>query len=89
MGYGYGHWGMMDGWGYGYYGYGLLHMAIWLVILAAVIGGIVWLVRLLAANDDRYALPRRFASLDVLEERYARGEINHEEYLQKKNDMRS
>ncbi len=86
MGYGYGHWGMMDGWGYGY---GLLHMAIWLVVLAAIIIGIVWLVRSLAANDDRYALPRRSASLEVLEERYARGEINRDEYLQKKKDMRS
>jgi putative membrane protein len=88
MGYGYGHWGMMDGWGYGY-GYGLVHMAIWVVILAAIIGGIVWLVRLLAVNDERHALPRRSASLDVLEERYVRGEINRDEYLQKKQDMRS
>lgn len=88
MGYGYGHWGMMDGWGYGF-GYGLVHMVIWVVILAAIIVGIVWLVRSLAANDGRYALPHRSASLDVLEERYARGEINRDEYLQKKHDIRS
>jgi uncharacterized membrane protein len=29
----------------------------------------------------------RPAGLDVLEERYARGEINHDEYLQKKKDI--
>ena len=86
MGYGYGpHWGMMGGWGYGY-GNGLAHMIIWVVILIAIIIGIVWLVRLLSAKDDR-VLPRRRAGLDVLEERYARGEINREEYLQKKQDM--
>lgn len=86
MGYGCGpHWGMMGGWGYGY-GYGLAHMIIWVVILIAIIIGIVWLVRSLSAKDDR-VLPRRRAGLDVLEERYARGEINREEYLQKKQDM--
>jgi putative membrane protein len=32
-------------------------------------------------------LERRSPGLDVLEERYARGEINRDEYLQKKRDM--
>jgi len=31
--------------------------------------------------------PRRSPGLDVLEERYARGEINRDEYLQKKKDI--
>jgi putative membrane protein len=87
MGYGYGYWGMMDGWGYGY-GYGLAHMVIWFVILAAIIIGIVWLVRSLSANDAR-VLQRRPAGLDVLEERYARGEIKRDEYLEKKRDLNS
>ena len=87
MGYGYGpHWGMMGGWGYGY-GYGLAHMIIWVVILIAIIVGIIWLVRSFAASDGRHALPRRSAGLDLLEERYARGEINRDEYLQKKRDI--
>ena len=30
---------------------------------------------------------RRQPGLDVLEERYARGEINRDEYLQKKKDI--
>jgi len=82
MGYGYGpHWGMMGGWG-------AAHMIIWVVILIAIIVGIVWLVRSLTANDGR-SLPRRSAGLDVLEERYARGEINRDEYLQKKRDLTS
>jgi putative membrane protein len=86
MGYGYGpHWGMMGGWGYGW---GAAHMIIWVVILIAIIVGIVWLVRSLTANDGR-SLPRRSAGLDVLEERYARGEINRDEYLQKKRDLTS
>jgi putative membrane protein len=80
-GYGPGH-DMMGGWGYGY---GAIHMIVWVVILIAIIVGIVWLVRSIAAPGGR--LPRRSAGLDVIEERYARGEINRDEYLQKKKDI--
>lgn len=87
MGYGYGpNWGMMGG-GWGYGGYGAIHMIIWLVILIAIIAGVVWLVRSLAAPGVHSLPPQRSAGLDVLEERYARGEINREEYLQKKRDI--
>jgi putative membrane protein len=87
MGYGYGpHWGMMGGWGYGY-GFGLIHMVVWVIILIAIIVGIIWLVRSLAATGGQYGPPRRSAGLDVLEERYARGEINRDEYLEKKRDL--
>jgi putative membrane protein len=88
MGYGYGpQWGMMGGYGYGY-GFGLIHMVVWVVILVAIIVGVIWLVRSLAGSGGPGALPpRRSAGLDVLEERYARGEINRDEYLQKKKDI--
>jgi putative membrane protein len=86
MGYGYGpQWGMMGGYGYGF---GLIHMVVWVVILVAIIVGVIWLVRSLASSGGgQGALPRRSAGLDVLEERYARGEINRDEYLQKKKDI--
>ena len=50
----------------------------WLVIVVAIITGVVWFVRSqpLARNQ------RRSTSLKLLEERYARGEISREEYLQ-------
>ena len=85
--YGYGpHWGMMGGWGYG--GYGPVYMIVWAVILIAIVVGVVWLVRSLAAGGaGGQAAARRTAGLDVLEERYARGEINRDEYLQKKKDL--
>jgi putative membrane protein len=75
---------MMGGWGG--YGFGLIHMVIWIVILIAVIALVVWLVRSVAAPGGQH-LPRRSAGLDVIEERYARGEINRDEYLQKKKDI--
>ncbi len=90
MGYGPGY-GMMGGWGYGGYGgygFGVLHMVFWVVILIAVVVGIVWLVRSMTSAGAHDALPaRRSAGIDVLEERYARGEINRDEYLQKKRDI--
>jgi len=77
--------GMMGGWGNGWYGFGILHMAIWVAFLIAIIVGAVWLVRSVAGGQA--VSPPRPAGLDVLEERYARGEIKQEEYLQKKRDM--
>lgn len=88
MGYGYGPgWGMMGDWGYGYGVYGWIHMIIWLVILIAIIAGVVWLVRSMAGSAGQHLPPRRVSGLDVLEERYARGEINRDEYLEKKRDI--
>jgi putative membrane protein len=90
MGYGYGPgWGMMNGWGYGDYGYGFgaFHMVIWVVILIAIVAFVVWLVRSTTGPGMHPMPPRRSSGLDVLEERYARGEINRDEYLQKKKDI--
>lgn len=88
MGYGYGpQWGMMNGWGYGY-GFGLGHMVVGVVILIVIIAVVVWLVRSVASPAMHHLPPpRRSSGLDVLEERYARGEIGRDEYLQKKKDI--
>jgi putative membrane protein len=85
--YGYGpQWGMMGNWGYSY-GYGLFHMIIWIVVLIAIVALVVWLVRSLAGPGAHHMPPRRSSGLDVLEERYARGEISRDEYLEKKRDL--
>lgn len=76
--------GMMYG-GYGY-GYGAIHMVFWAVVLIAVVGAIVYFVRTMAPGMRGSSAPRS-AGLSVLEERYARGEINRDEYLQKKGDL--
>ena len=81
-------WGMMGGpWG-GYGGWGPIGMILWIVILALVIAAVVWFVR--AMTHPGHQLPivgRRSSGLDVLEERYARGEIKRDEYLEKKHDI--
>lgn len=83
MGYGYGYgpqWGMMGGYG----GFGMI---IWIVILIAIVLLIAWLVRSQTSSGMHHSAPRRSSGLDVLEERYARGDINRDEYLQKKKDI--
>lgn len=84
MGNGYGsHWGMMN-WGNG--GYWPLGMIIWLVIVFAIIALVGWGVSaVFTRGRDVHAVG--VSALDLLEQRYARGEIGRDEYLQKKNDM--
>jgi putative membrane protein len=83
MGYGYGpQWGMMGGYG----GYGGFGMIIWVIVLIAIVALVVWLVRSVVPSG-MHQPPRHSSGLDVLEERYARGEINRDEYLQKKRDL--
>jgi putative membrane protein len=86
MGYGYGPgWGMMGNWGWGY---GSVHMIVWIVIIAAGVLLCGWAMRSVCMPGMHYhAMPSRSPGLDVLEERYARGEINRDEYLQKKKDI--
>lgn len=86
MGYGYGPgWGLMGGWGY--YGHGGLHLVFWIAIVLAIAAICVWGMRSVCMPGMRRDTLPRPAGLDVLEQRYARGEINRDEYLQKKQDI--
>ncbi len=86
-------WGYGPGWGmggWGGYGGGVISMFIGIVVLALVIAAVVWFVR--ATTQPGHQLPMmssRSPGLDALEERYARGEIKREEYLEKKRDISS
>lgn len=81
---GYGHdWGMTSGWGGG-----ALSMILWPLIFSALVVGVIWFVRSPSyAGAGRVRRPRHSAGLDILEERYARGEINREEFMQKKQEI--
>jgi putative membrane protein len=85
--FGYGpRWGMMGGWdGYGWMG--PLHVVFWIVVLVLIVALAVWLLRSFSRGRAPLTHERRSPGLDVLEQRYARGEIEREEYLQKKRDM--
>ena len=78
-------WGM-GGWGGA--GLGSIFMIFWLLVIVALIAGVVWFVRSASHhNSGPLRGPPRSSSLDILEERYARGEINRDEYLEKRRDM--
>ena len=79
---GWNHMGSGAGWGMGFGG-GLFMILFWVVIVVAV----VMLVKWLAGGSSRIDLPRGKSALDILKERYARGEIGKEEFEQKKRDL--
>jgi putative membrane protein len=58
----------------------------WLAILALIIAGVMWFFRSQSESGSGRSRGRS-TGLDVLEERYARREIERDEYLQKKRDM--
>ncbi len=72
MGYHFGGWGWMMG----------LNAVFWLLLILAVVALVMR-----AARGPAAAPPRPATGLDVLAERYARGEIPREEYLEKKADL--
>ena len=92
-------WGYGPGGGMGYGGWGgggmmLLGGAFWLVLIVLGIMAIVWILRASTHGLHHNAsypprIDRGSAGLDILEERYARGEIDREEYLQKRADLKS
>jgi len=77
-GYGYGHSPWMHGsWMFG----GGLMMLVWVVVIALAVGFVVSLVRRPGPN-----VPEK-AGLDILKERYARGEIEKDEFDRRKRDL--
>lgn len=78
---------MMDYYGYGWHWWGWLgSILFWLVLILVVVAAAKYLfsgnVRAKSGGGDPSS-----TALSVLEERYARGEINRDEYLQKRDDI--
>ena len=81
--------GMM-GWGGGWSGM-IFGPLIMVLVLAAVISVVVLLVRWFAGPWHSFEPPRQGppvrTPLDILKERYARGDINKEEFEQRRRDL--
>ena len=76
-------WGHMDGWGGGWmWLWGTLMMLSWVAIIAAA----VWLVSRGRDGTSTGAMPSR--ARDILDERYARGELSTEEYRERLDQLR-
>ena len=70
--------------GYGVMGYGGIFGAIiWLLLIAGVIIGSIWLVGSFRPTS------RNTTPMDVLKQRYASGEISEEEYHKMKKEIES
>lgn len=75
-------WGMMGGWGMGGWGW------LWMVLIAVVIVLlVVWLTRRTGPTGGGGGAAQPDA-LTILEERFARGEIDREEFEERRRTLR-
>ncbi len=81
---GYGGWGMGPGMMMGGWGGGWLMIAFWVMVLVALILLIRWLLQVTRGEKDGF---RRPSAIEIIKERYARGEITQTEYLSMKKDL--
>jgi putative membrane protein len=68
-------------WGLG--GWGM--MIFWIIVVIVIIFLVRWLVG--QGRGGRESLPREESAVDLLKKRYATGEIDKEEFEQKKKDL--
>lgn len=78
-------WGFMPG-GSGMMGYGYGGMIMMWILILAVGGGVIYFFWR-QSQEGRVKPGPGEDALTILKERYARGEINREEYEQKKQDL--
>ena len=73
--------GMMGGWGMGWFG-GIFMIIFWVLILVGLIFLIRWLIQ--STSRSRSDACSSDRALDILKERFARGEIDTAEFEEKK-----
>jgi putative membrane protein len=82
----YGGWGMMGPGMMSGFGWMWLMPVFWIVVLGLIIWAVVAAVR--GSSESRSSgSSKADSALEVLKKRYARGEINKEEYEEKKRDL--
>ena len=81
---------MMEGYGFGH-GYGLGHgfgILFWILILVFVVVAAGFILRGFGVGTRSDTSPSKDKSpLEILETRYARGEIEHDEFKRRKRDL--
>jgi putative membrane protein len=76
--------GIMGGWGTGWFG-GIFMIIFWVVLLVGVVLVVKWLIQSTGRSQPGAAGGNR--ALDILKERYARGEIDKAEFERMKTDL--
>jgi putative membrane protein len=75
-----GHYG--DGMGFGWFGMAsgwVFTIVVWALIIWAIVAFVHWATRQQGGTD-----PKKKTAIEILEERYARGEISKEEFEERK-----
>jgi putative membrane protein len=82
-------WGMgpgMMGWGYGMGWFGMILMAaFWIAVIVGIVFLIRWLV--VSTGTGSRKASSNDSALEILKRRYAQGEINKQEFEEKKKDL--
>ncbi len=77
-------WSDMGGYHWGWLGVGVVHMLLfWGLIILAIVALVKWL----SGNALGAKKSSDKTALNILKERYARGELDREEFEQKKRDL--
>jgi putative membrane protein len=74
------------GWGYGMgWFWPIIMVAFWIAVIVAIVFLIRWLIKT-PRTGEQWARPEDSA-LEILKRRYARGEIDKQEFEEKKKDL--
>ncbi len=84
----YGDWhmgpGMMGNWGMGWFGM-IFMMIFWILLIVGMVFLIKWLIQ--STRHDKAGGSGSGRAFEILKERYARGEIDKDEFESKKKDL--
>ena len=76
--------GMMGNWGMGWFG-GIFMMFFWVLVIVGLILFVRWLIQ--ATGRKQFAGNTGSKALDILKERYARGDIDKAQFESMKRDL--
>lgn len=75
---------MMGGWGMGWFG-GIFMIVFWILVLVGLVFVIRWLIQATGKKENGHKPGSR--AMDILKERYARGEIDKAQFEKMKSDL--
>jgi putative membrane protein len=76
--------GMMGNWGMGWFGM-IFMMIFWVLVIVGLVFLIKWLIQ--TSSSGKAAQQTGSRAVEILKERYARGEIDKAEFESKKRDL--